>query len=146
MKRTRPESGDDLVRLDSLSSTVGNETETVAAPLVPVLKAELHAPPEPISAYMKRVKAAAQSKQCSAEFAVKQAIDEDGLYVHKRPIRGLGNGSPLATGGSLFHHTLLYYKVDGKVRGMGSLPQALLAISCSAILTVETGSIFRKLS
>ena len=117
MKRNRPISGDDLVRLGAQTSSAGNETGEVSVPLVPLPKAGPQAPPESIAQYMEKVKAAAVSnKQCPADLVVKETIDEDGLYIHKRPIRGLGSGSPLAIAGSLFHHTLIYYQIGGKVR------------------------------
>eukprot|EP00198_Chlamydomonas_reinhardtii_P005889 XP_001695225.1 predicted protein [Chlamydomonas reinhardtii] len=47
---------------------------------------------------------------------VRTDLDEDGVYLHKRPIRGPNGGpSPLAVCGSVLHHVLVYVKQGEEV-------------------------------
>jgi hypothetical protein len=71
-----------------------------------------------MTAFFARILAASKEAQHSIGvhyFVTADIGEEDGLYLHKRPIRGLGPNNPLAVGGSVFHHVLLYVKRSGKV-------------------------------
>lgn len=49
-------------------------------------------------------------------FLVVENIEEDGLYVGKRAIRGAqGQGDLLNQAGTVFYHTVLYVRANGKV-------------------------------
>jgi hypothetical protein len=49
-------------------------------------------------------------------FASVATISDDGLYLHKRHIRG-NHGKMLEQAGTVLLHTLLYLKSGDKVRG-----------------------------
>lgn len=138
-KRGRTRSGNDLTRLGSTSAAASS---ALSDPLVPPASG---APPpgEPMARYFGRVKGAALglggvgfgvvTQEPSAGGFVPAA---DGLYIHKRPIRGLGSGNPLAVGGSIFYHTLVYLKTGGKVNLLSlplPLPRLLLSVPCPSV-------------
>ncbi len=63
-------------------------------------------------------------------FAAVNSISEDGLYIHKRPVRvmgdALGQTAVLQQAGSVFHHVILYVKAGDQVN---MLVHTLLPVS-----------------
>lgn len=59
------------------------------------------------AAYAARVGKALDLKHCR----VAHTMEEDGLYLHKRPVRGAGSAANiLSQAGSIFHHIVLFVK------------------------------------
>ena len=50
-----------------------------------------------------------------SHFQVLDDFEGDGLYLHKRPVRGAGGAAFLAHGGTVFHHVVLYVKRGDEV-------------------------------
>ena len=50
----------------------------------------------------------------TSQFATVSSMDEDGLYLHKRHIRG-DHGKMLEQAGTVLLHTLIYLKSGDKV-------------------------------
>ena len=57
-------------------------------------------------------------------FKVVDTIEEDGLYIGKRAIRGAqGQGDLLNQAGTVFYHTVVYIRSKSKVRASDSSQQ-----------------------
>lgn len=54
-------------------------------------------------------------------------MTEDGLYLHKRPVRvlgeAMGQAAVLEQAGTVFHHVTLYVRAEGKVAPVGGFFQ-----------------------
>jgi len=72
---------------------------------------------EPIDSYFKRLR----NTPVPFPLTKKAVIDEEGLYIHKRPIemgsnRNSGVNSSLLIAGTVFYHVLVYWKKpNGKI-------------------------------
>jgi len=73
---------------------------------------------ETLSQYICRVREASLDLSSDIKLSVKKVPDEDGIYVHKRELRGLGPENPLGAGGTLFQHVLTYVMEDGQLYGL----------------------------
>ena len=73
-----------------------------------------------------------------ADFEVVDAVEADGLYIFKRPVRAAaGQGRMLNQAGTVFHHVVLYIRATGKVSLILQTANALFAQCSSCIITTN---------
>ncbi|KAG2493415.1 hypothetical protein HYH03_008540 [Edaphochlamys debaryana] len=101
-KRQRVRSGTALAELDTVSAD--ELGPTFCEPLLPAVFGES------MAAYFRRLGESTTAATSGQKLEPVAAIAEDGIYLHKRPVRGVDGSSPLAVCGTVLHHVLVYVK------------------------------------
>lgn len=91
-----------------------------------------------MAAYAARVGKALDLKDCR----VAHAMQEDGLYLHKRPVRGAGSAANiLSQAGSIFHHIVLFVKTPQGLTALEMGPRGDADVASNIFEAVEAGPI-----
>eukprot|EP00884_Botryococcus_braunii_P022100 jgi/Botrbrau1/8574/Bobra.0359s0037.1 len=130
LKRERSQSAADLLNKDA--------KEGLSAPLLPF---HFH---EPMAQYLPRLRDYI-NESYRGIFSVSSNMVEDGLYLHKRPVRvmgeALGQAAVLEQAGTVFHHVTLYVKAGEKITGLDYGPEGNVDMNSNWMEAVPCGQV-----